>query len=80
MIIFDVSTLVEVAIRQDSTPDRALKYALRTDHVAVSEPMLGELVDVLYRPRLTRFVDPELRAELLNLLFELGVHLLRRFA
>lgn len=74
MIIFDVSTLVGVAIRQDSTPDRALRHALRTDQVAVSEPMLGELIDVLYRPRLTRFVDPELRAELLNLLFELGVH------
>lgn len=74
MIVFDVSTLVGVAIRLDSIPDRAFRHALRTDRVAVSEPMLVELLDVMHRPRLTRFLNPELRAELLTLVLEFSVH------
>lgn len=74
MIVFDVSTLVGVAIREDSTPDRALRHALRTDQVAVSEPVLAELIDVLHRPRLARFLNPDLRAALLSQLLALGVH------
>ena len=74
MIVFDVSTLVGVAIRRGSIPDRALRHALRTDQVAVSEPVLAELLDVLHRPRLTRFLNPDLRAALLNQLLALGVH------
>ena len=73
MIVFDTSTLVGVAVRQDSTPARALDLALRTDRVAVSEPVLAELLDVLYRPKLARFVDPHLRIALLNQLSILGV-------
>ncbi|MBE7157670.1 MAG: putative toxin-antitoxin system toxin component, PIN family [Rhodospirillales bacterium] len=73
MIVFDASTLVSVAVRQDSTPARALSRALRTDKVAVSEPVLAELLDVLYRPRLVRFIDPQLRIALLNQLSTLGV-------
>ena len=74
MIVFDASTLVGVAIRLDSTPGRALQLALRTDLVAVSEPTLAELSDVLYRPRLARFVVPHQRSELLRQLVTLGVH------
>ena len=73
MIVFDVSTLIGVAIRHDSTPARALRHALRTDQVAVSEPVLVELLDVLHRPRLARFVDPNLRTALLSQVLELGI-------
>jgi putative PIN family toxin of toxin-antitoxin system len=73
VIVFDVSTLIGVAIRHDSTPDRALRHALRTDRVAVSDAVLDELLDVLHRPRLARFVDPGLRTALLSQLLELGV-------
>lgn len=73
VIVFDVSTLVGVAIRENSTSDRALRHALRTDQVAVSEPMLAELLDVLHRPRPAHFPNPDLRAALLNQLLALGV-------
>jgi putative PIN family toxin of toxin-antitoxin system len=72
VIVFDVSTLIGVAIRYDSIPARALRHALQTNQVAVSEPVLIELLDVLHRPRLARFVDPDLRTALLSQLLELG--------
>ena len=74
MIVFDTSTLVGVAIRWDSTPDRAFRHAVRTDLVAVSEPVMAELLDVLHRPRLARFLNPGLRTGLLNELLASGVH------
>ena len=73
MIVFDASTLVSAAIRQGSVPDRAIRHALRTGQVAMSAGVMAELLDVLYRPRLARFIDPGQRVELLDLLDRLGV-------
>ena len=73
MIVFDTSTLVGAASRRTGVPHRAFLHALRTDRVAVSEGMLSELREVLARPRLARFVSPELRDEVLALLSVSGV-------
>lgn len=73
MIVFDASTLVSAAIRHGSVPDRVIRHALRTDQVAMSADVMTELLEVLFRPRLARFIDPEQRAELLDLLDQLGV-------
>lgn len=73
MIVFDASSLVSAAFRRGSVPDLAVRHAFRADRIAVSEPVMAEMLDVLYRPRLARFVDPELRAVLLGQLGRLGV-------
>jgi len=73
VIVFDASTLVSAAFRRGSVPDRAVRPAFRTDRIAVSEPVMAELLDVLYRPRLARFINPELRVDLLGQLGRLGV-------
>lgn len=73
MIVFDASALVSAAIRRGSVPSRAVSHALRSDQIAVSEEMMAELRDVLARPRLARFVDPELRDEVLSLLDVSGI-------
>lgn len=73
MIVFDATTLVSATFRRDGVPARAVRHALRSDRIAVSEAVLTELLDVLDRPRLARFVDPELRAELVGQLDALGV-------
>ena len=73
MIVFDASTLVGAAIGRESVPYRAVRYAFASDQVAVSEATISELLDVLARPRLARFVDPELRDELVSLLDAFGV-------
>lgn len=73
MIVFDTSTLIGAATRRTGVPHRAFLHALRSDRVAVSDAMLSELREVLARPRLARFLDPELRDEVLALLDVSGV-------
>lgn len=75
MIVFDVSSLVGAAIRRDGVPELALRRALRIDQIAVSEAMIAELLDVFARPRLQRFLDPELRDEVLSELHASGLFL-----
>lgn len=68
MIVLDATTLVGAVISRGSVPDRAVRHAFARDQVAVSEDTLREVVDVFARPRLGRFVVPELRDEVLALL------------
>ena len=70
--MFDATTLVSATFRRGGVPAQAVRRALRSDRVAVSEEVLAELLDVLDRPRLARFINPELRAELLGHLDSLG--------
>ena len=49
-----------------SIPYQALKKARATDTLALSQPVFDEVFDVLHRPRLARFIDADLRAELLD--------------
>ena len=72
MIVFDASTLVSATFRRNNVPARAVRHAFGADRIAVSEPVLAELVDVVTRPRLARFLDPALRSELLWQLDTLG--------
>ena len=71
--MLDASTVVGAAIRRGSVPDQAMRLAFATDRVAVSDDMIAELMDVLYRPKLARFVNPELRDDVLSLLDTDGV-------
>lgn len=73
MIVVDASTLVGAAIGRGSVPDRAVRHAFAADQVAVSEATMAELLDVLMRPRLARFINPELRDDVLSLLDTYGV-------
>ncbi len=66
MIVVDASTLVSAAFCRGSVPDLAVRRALTTDRIAVSEAVMAEFLDVLYRPRLARYINPELRADLLG--------------
>jgi putative PIN family toxin of toxin-antitoxin system len=72
VIVFDTSALVGAAIGRGSVPYWAVRHAFVADRVAVSEAMMAELLDVLARPRLARFLDPELRDEVLALLDAFG--------
>ena len=68
MIVFDASSLVGAAIGPDSVPRRALHKARGQDRFALSKAVHDEIVEVLHRPRLARFIDPVLRDDLLDLL------------
>jgi putative PIN family toxin of toxin-antitoxin system len=72
VIVFDTSTLVSAAFRRNGVPSQAVRRALAMDRIAVSEAVMTELLDVLHRPRLARFLDPGLRTELIGQLLALG--------
>ena len=78
MIVFDTSTLVGAASRRTGVPHRCFLHAIRSDRVAVSDATLSELREVLARPRLSRFVQPELREQILTLFATAGVRFLPR--
>jgi putative PIN family toxin of toxin-antitoxin system len=65
-MVFDASTLVSATFRRDGVPAQRVRAALRLDRLAVSKATMAQLLDVLARPRLVRFLDPELRDELLG--------------
>ena len=58
MIVLDASVLVSAAIGHGSVPDQVVRHAFARGRVAVSEPMMAELLDVFARPRLARFSLP----------------------
>lgn len=73
MIVLDASTLVSATFNSHGVPARAVGHALSKDRVAISEPVMTELLDVLYRPGVARFIRPERRSELLGQLVTLGI-------
>jgi putative PIN family toxin of toxin-antitoxin system len=73
VIVFDASTLVSATFRRDGVPAHAVRAALQSNRLAVSEATMAELLDVLARPRLARFLDPALRDELLGQLDALAI-------
>jgi uncharacterized protein len=73
VIVFDASTLVSATFRRNGVPSRAVRAALRSNRLAVSEATMAELLDVLARPRLARFLDVELRDKLLGQLDGLAI-------
>ena len=73
MIVLDASVLFSAATGRGSVPDQAVRHAFEHDRVAVSEPIVAELLDVFARPRLARFLQPALRDEVLGLLDTSGV-------
>ncbi|QYU70294.1 putative toxin-antitoxin system toxin component, PIN family [Leptolyngbya sp. 15MV] len=68
MIVFDASTLVSTTFRGRGVPAQALAKAVNTDRLAISLATLAELIRVLHRPSLDRFVDPPQRDDLLAVL------------
>jgi len=60
-------------IKRDGKPLDALRKALLTDTLALSRPVEDELLEVLSRPRLARFIDLQLREEVIGQLLREAV-------
>lgn len=50
----------------EGVPHQAFRRARASDTLAMSQPVFDKVVDVLHRPRLARFVNATLRADLLD--------------
>jgi putative PIN family toxin of toxin-antitoxin system len=64
---------VSAAILADSIPRRAILKACDTEDVALSLAVWNELIEVLNRPRLARYVRPALREDVLTNLIDAAV-------
>jgi putative PIN family toxin of toxin-antitoxin system len=58
--------IVSAAMSADGIPFAAFAKARSTQQIAMSQPVFDELSEVLHRRQLERFVDPVLRADLMD--------------
>jgi len=65
LIVFDASTLVGVALRPDSVPERALRHAVDLDVLALSPAVDDEIAGVLARPKFAARVSAARREAIL---------------
>lgn len=55
-LVLDTNVLVSSVLTPEGKPRQCLEYALEQGTLLLSEATRGELLDVLYRPRLQRYV------------------------
>ena len=67
-IVVDTNCLVSRLLLSDSIPARAVRKAIDSSLLLVSHATMGELADVLARPRFDRYVSVEDRQQFLRLL------------
>jgi putative PIN family toxin of toxin-antitoxin system len=68
LTVFDASSLVGAAAKANGVPRQALGLARDRDRIALSSAVFEEINDVLHRPGLARFLLPELRDEVIQIL------------
>lgn len=72
--VFDTNTLVSHLLLPDSVPNRAVKRALDCGLLLVSEETLGELDEVLSRPKFRTYVSLSERRKFFELLGRVALH------
>jgi putative PIN family toxin of toxin-antitoxin system len=60
--------IASAAMSADGIPFAAFAKARAARQIAMSQPVFDELAEVLHRPGLARFVNPALRADLMDAL------------
>lgn len=65
-VVFDTNVLVSAMLIPASVPDRAFAGAIRAAQVMISPLTLKELSEVLARPRIAKYIDPDDRDDVLN--------------
>lgn len=73
MIVFDASTLVGAALKEDSVPERALLRAEEQGMFALSAAVEAEIAEVLGLPKFARILSLARRKRVLGLVREAAV-------
>ena len=73
MIVFDASSIVGAALKENSTPERALLWARTHDVIALSPAVEEEIRSVLSRPKFAAAISAIRRTRILDLLFRSAV-------
>ncbi len=53
--VFDTNTVISAALLKASVSARALDYALEIGRISLSEPVLEEFIDVIFRKKFDRY-------------------------
>jgi uncharacterized protein len=67
-VVIDTNTLISAILLPSSIPDAAVTHAMRFGQLLMSEDTLGELAEVLARPKFDRYVTVARREEYLRVL------------
>jgi putative PIN family toxin of toxin-antitoxin system len=67
-VVVDASVIVGAALKDDSTPMRALLAVVEHDSLVLSTAVFAEISEVLGRPKFAAAVTPGRRQEILGLL------------
>jgi len=62
-LVFDTNTLISHLLLPSSLPSKAVRKGLHQGQILVSDETLGELADVLVRPKFDRYISIEDRQE-----------------
>jgi putative PIN family toxin of toxin-antitoxin system len=68
LIVFDASSLVSAALKEDSVPEQALLRAEETDIFAFSIAVEAEIVDVMCRPKFAGVISSQRRDRILGVI------------
>ncbi len=68
MIVFDASSIIGAALKENSIPERALFRARAKDTIALSSPVDQEIRTVLHRPKFASAISPLRLARILDLI------------
>lgn len=67
-VVVDASVIASAALKRESTPERALIFALTYDALYLSEPVVREIQDVLRRPKFREYITEERLSDILGLM------------
>lgn len=70
MIVFDPPALLGVILRQNAVAERAFWAAMVLHTLAISADVEDDLLALVNRPLIARYIEPGVRAEVISLLFE----------
>ena len=59
--VFDVNTIISAALIKNSTTALALDKAFASGELAVSDPILEELIEVIFRKKFDKYLSDERR-------------------
>lgn len=72
--VFDTNTLVSHLLLPGSVPNRAVALALQMGQLLVSDETLGELEEVLSRPKFNKYLSTSERRKFFQLLGRVAVY------
>ncbi len=67
-VVFDTNIFISAALKKNSTPDKALTYAIDTMQLLISDATYNELEEKLLAAKFDKYVHIQTRKTLLNTL------------